>query len=215
MTNPRRRDAAATRQLLLDAARRRFAEDGYSATSVRDIATDAGVNVALISRYFTSKEGLFRACLRGTVDDLKQSVFENTTLESATGLIAEKVGGPHTEQPNQLLLLLRSSGDEAAEQIRLDTLGSLGRRLAVAAGGEPDDPELLLRAQLVLAAALGTVILRAARLQPLATAGQDELTGCFQNLVAALLAPAPERTAAEGTATEEAAAENAGPEEQA
>src|SRR5262249_4490858 len=55
VAGPRRRDAATTRQLLLDAARQRFAIDGYAATSVRDIAHDAGVNVALINRYFTSK----------------------------------------------------------------------------------------------------------------------------------------------------------------
>ena len=67
---PRRRDAASTRQLLLDAARRRFARDGYAATTVRDIADDAGVNVALISRYFDSKEGLFEACLAAAVDEL-------------------------------------------------------------------------------------------------------------------------------------------------
>ena len=37
----RSRDAAGTRQLLLQAARIRFARDGYSATTVRDIANDA------------------------------------------------------------------------------------------------------------------------------------------------------------------------------
>src|SRR5687768_16792368 len=58
-----RRDAARTRRRLLEAARRRFARDGYATSTVRDIADDAGVNVALISRYFTSKEGLFEACL--------------------------------------------------------------------------------------------------------------------------------------------------------
>jgi len=38
----RRRDSARTRKALLDAASRRFAQDGYSATTVRDIAEDAG-----------------------------------------------------------------------------------------------------------------------------------------------------------------------------
>src|SRR3954467_2700576 len=67
------RDAGRTRQLLLDAARRRFAEDGYAATTVRDIAEDAGVNVALTSRYFTSKEGLFEACLSTAGEELRRS----------------------------------------------------------------------------------------------------------------------------------------------
>src|ERR1700712_5058446 len=36
----RARDAGTTRQLLLEAARHRFARDGYAATTVRDIASD-------------------------------------------------------------------------------------------------------------------------------------------------------------------------------
>src|SRR6266516_3505303 len=56
----RSRNAAETRAALLAAARVRFARDGYEATNLRNIAADVGVNVALISRYFGSKEGLFQ-----------------------------------------------------------------------------------------------------------------------------------------------------------
>src|SRR4051794_14153604 len=87
----RRRDAAGTRQLLLDAARRRFAGNGYTATTVRDIADDAGVNVALINRYFTSKEGLFEACLVGAVDDLDRTVAADLTLEQITHAMARQL----------------------------------------------------------------------------------------------------------------------------
>ena len=189
---PRRRDAASTRQLLLEAARSRFAADGYAATSVRDIAGDAGVNVALISRYFESKEGLFRACLRGTVDELKQTVEEDATLADVPRMIAEKLVGLHArKQPNQLMLLLRSSGDEAAERIRLDTLGSFARRLSAIAGHSPDDEDALLNAQVLLSIALGTVILRSAGLQPLASAGQDRMLAPLTRVVDALLSPQP------------------------
>lgn len=54
----RPRNAEETRAALLAAARLRFARDGYEATNLRDIASDVGVNVALIPRYFRSKEGL-------------------------------------------------------------------------------------------------------------------------------------------------------------
>jgi AcrR family transcriptional regulator len=43
----RRRNAAQTRQAPLNAARTRFARDGYASTTVRDIADDAGVNALL------------------------------------------------------------------------------------------------------------------------------------------------------------------------
>ena len=58
--SPRRgRDAAATREAILEAATRRFANDGYQRAGVREIAADAGVTAALVNRYFGSKEKLF------------------------------------------------------------------------------------------------------------------------------------------------------------
>ncbi|WP_369640714.1 TetR/AcrR family transcriptional regulator, partial [Nocardia sp. JMUB6875] len=59
----RRPGSADTRTALLDTARKRFAENGYDRTSVRDIATAAGVDPALIRHYFGNKEGLFRATM--------------------------------------------------------------------------------------------------------------------------------------------------------
>jgi len=47
-------------QILLS-AEKLFAEKGFSGTSVRDIADEAGVNVAMISYYFGSKEKLLEA----------------------------------------------------------------------------------------------------------------------------------------------------------
>lgn len=46
---------------ILDVAERLFAEHGFEGTSVRDIAQQAGVNVAMISYYFGSKEKLLQA----------------------------------------------------------------------------------------------------------------------------------------------------------
>ena len=189
---PRRRDAAGTRQLLLEAARRRFASDGYTAATVRDIADDAGVNVALISRYFTSKEGLFEACLVGAVDQLGRTVAEDVPLDQIPQAIARQLAGPHTgKYPNQILLLLRTSGDEHADRIRLDILRSFAERLATAAGWRPDHPDgdrLLLRAQVLLSATLGIAILRSsAAMEPLTSAGQEDLIGPLQDLVGILL----------------------------
>jgi AcrR family transcriptional regulator len=45
---------------LLDVAEKLFATNGYEGTSVRDIAQEAGVNVAMISYYFGSKEKLLQ-----------------------------------------------------------------------------------------------------------------------------------------------------------
>jgi AcrR family transcriptional regulator len=60
---PRRRDAQATRRAILDAAKGQFARSGYEAALLRDIASAAGADAALINRYFGGKEGLFAAVL--------------------------------------------------------------------------------------------------------------------------------------------------------
>ncbi|MFK3979319.1 TetR/AcrR family transcriptional regulator [Micromonospora sp. NPDC050397] len=200
MTTPapqpaRRRDAAGTRQLLLDAARRRFAYDGYAATTVRDIADEAGVNVALINRYFSSKEGLFRASLTGAVDELGRSVDEDVTLDQVPYAIARQLTGDTSDMPpSRLLLLLRTSGDERAEQIRLDTLRTFAERLAATASWRPEDAEadrLILRAQVALAAAFGIALLRSSTaLEPLGSAGEQDLVGPLRDLFHGLLAPA-------------------------
>lgn len=188
----RRRDATRTRQLLLDAARRRFAEDGYAATTVRDIADDAGVNVALISRYFTSKEGLFEACLTSAGEALRRSTGD-IGLDQIPATMAQQIAGaPAGSVAGQLALLLRSSGDERADRIRLDVLRSSAARLAALAGGDAADH--LLRAEVVLAAAIGIALLRTSAIEPLASAGVQELTAPLHDLVEALLGGEPGAT---------------------
>jgi AcrR family transcriptional regulator len=191
------RDADHTRQLLLGAARQRFAQDGYSSTTVRDIATDAGVNVSLINRYFVSKEGLFEACLTSAAEDLGDGAGESTTLEQVVqSMVRQVADAPNSDQPLQLLLLLRSSGDERADAIRRATLESFARRMAAAVrpdgdgvGAGASDDDLVLRAQLAIAAAMGIVLLRKSTgLEPLASAGPDDLATPIGDLLTALLA---------------------------
>jgi AcrR family transcriptional regulator len=60
----RRRNAAATRAALLQSARAHFIAEGYEGLGLRQIAADARVDVALVGRYFGSKEKLFIEVLR-------------------------------------------------------------------------------------------------------------------------------------------------------
>ena len=57
-----------TAEAILVAARKRFSSHGYDGTGLRAIADLAGVNVALIGRYFGSKQGLFLAAVPPTLD---------------------------------------------------------------------------------------------------------------------------------------------------
>ena len=188
----RSRDASNTRQLLLNAARSRFAKDGYSATTVRDIANDAGVNVALINRYFESKEGLFETCLLEAAEGFKNPESDPTTLDRILITILQQVSdSPSGETSQRLLLMLRTSGDDQAERIRRSTFETFSRRIAVAAGGKPDAADfddLILRAQMVLASIIGMVLLRSSTaIEPLTSATERELAGPMAELLQALL----------------------------
>lgn len=61
---PRKRDSAATRQLLVDAAATLIASVGYEAATTKAIASAAGCSEVLIQRYFDGKEGLLLAVVR-------------------------------------------------------------------------------------------------------------------------------------------------------
>jgi AcrR family transcriptional regulator len=188
----RHRNAEGTRQRLLQAARQHFARDGYAATTVRDIAMEAGVNVALINRYFTSKEGLFEACLDRTVKELDDRDTEASTVDQIVKVMIEQMlDTPAADRPLQLLLLLRSTGEPEVDEIRRRTLRDFSERMARAAGWSPDDPrteELILRAQLVLATAFGMLLLRASTaLEPLRSATDADLRGPLGDAVNALL----------------------------
>ncbi|UBV44402.1 TetR/AcrR family transcriptional regulator (plasmid) [Deinococcus taeanensis] len=62
-SDPRPRDAAATREAILAAATQVFAERGYAAAGMQDIATLAGVARATPSYFFGSKAQLWQATL--------------------------------------------------------------------------------------------------------------------------------------------------------
>jgi len=90
---PRKRDAEATRAGILKAAKHQFAKCGYDGAYLRDIAAEAGVDAALINRYFGGKEGLFQAAL-------KDSIFPSVSHweRKGFGLELAKVMAGHAHQ---------------------------------------------------------------------------------------------------------------------
>jgi AcrR family transcriptional regulator len=162
---------------------------------VRDLATDAGVNVALINRYFTSKMGLFEACVARAGEELGRSESGEVTVVQMLKTLISKVPGSETGERSLqlLLLLLRSSGDERADEIRRDTLRSYSEGIARAAGWQDDDADgerIMLRAQIALAAALGIVVLRSSTgLEPLTSASSEELSLPLDDLLTTVLSP--------------------------
>ncbi|GGU43357.1 TetR family transcriptional regulator [Lentzea flava] len=112
------RDAAATKQRILDQARGQFAQHGYTAVTVKGIADAAGVSPNLITRYFGGKDGLFLAATQVAIPVSDSFDGERSALGSRLAAsIVQRWFGTHGDDP--LLVLQRASGErpEAAEAL--------------------------------------------------------------------------------------------------
>ena len=157
---PRRpRDAAATRQALLAAAQERFGRKGYERTTTREIGEAAGVDPALIARYFGSKADLYLAAVAaerldddertGPVDDGQPFADLDQVVEVVLRRTARRGPGP------VLQALVR---DDVPPEIGEAARARIVRRMVdpVAARLESDGADRpVLRAQVAVAALLG------------------------------------------------------------
>jgi TetR/AcrR family transcriptional regulator, regulator of cefoperazone and chloramphenicol sensitivity len=80
----------ATRLRILDAALLAFGEAGYATASTRQIAQTAGVSLPALQYYFSSKEGLYRACAEAIVS----RVLSHTSHAASSAIKALDAGCP-------------------------------------------------------------------------------------------------------------------------
>ncbi|SPL88318.1 Transcriptional regulator, TetR family [[Actinomadura] parvosata subsp. kistnae] len=173
----RRPGTSTTRDEIISAAAAAFTANGYEAVSVRKVAADAGVDPALVRRFYGSKEQLFTAVVT-SVFQPEQAV--TMLLDGPRGGLGEHLAAyvldllGDVRQPGPLLGLIRSAAtsDHAAALIRQflanDMLGKLTQQLGV------DQPEL--RAALAAGHLVGIAIARyAVRVDALVAAEPDEL----------------------------------------
>ncbi len=76
-------ESVDTRERLLDAAGKLFAERGFEATSVRDITSEAGCNVASVNYYFGGKENLYVEAFRALLAELRDIRIETIRRDMA------------------------------------------------------------------------------------------------------------------------------------
>ena len=108
-TRGRRPGKPETRAAVLAAARTRFLADGYDRASLRAIAADAGVDVALLSYFFGSKRGLFGAAMALPVNPID--------------VLQSEIDGDLATLPERLLTRLLAIWDEPATGEPLKALG--------------------------------------------------------------------------------------------
>ncbi|MFN7129659.1 MAG: TetR/AcrR family transcriptional regulator, partial [Brevundimonas sp.] len=133
------RNADLTRKALLEAGLDCFARETYEAVSLRAVAARAGVDAALVNRYFGSKDDLF-------VEALSVSTREWVTLWGSRSDFPERAareilrGPPGGVALRGFLIMLRSVGSERARRLFSQASGStLYEALQSWLGGEDAD----------------------------------------------------------------------------
>jgi AcrR family transcriptional regulator len=175
-------DAQASRAALLAAARDAFRELGYERATTREIGERAGVDPAMIARYFDSKEGLFIAAIAemeadDTDFEVEPQAFVAYLLEyweerghnPVSRALASPVLTPEVRRQVSALVGELLVSREAAE---LDRRGVAAPRL---------------RAELLVALAVGVAMTRAnGTLEALSTAPRAEVLETLAPLLDAL-----------------------------
>ncbi len=155
----------ATRANILNAARERFAADGYERATIRAIAADAGIDPALVMRYYGNKGGLFAAAAEF-----------NLRLPDLSVLPRKAVGAAFVdhfltrwEEDDTLKALLRTAAtnDVAAERLRSIFATQVAPAVAAFCGDPKSAPT---RAGLISSQILGFALCRyVLRLPPVTT----------------------------------------------
>jgi AcrR family transcriptional regulator len=173
----RRPGVSGTREAILGAARRAFAEHGYQHATIRGVADLAGVDPALVHHYFGTKQELFVAAVQLPINPVEQlmAVLDEDPDQAGRRMVEVFLSiWDHAADQSPLLALIRSAvGDERAaamlrEFITEEVLGQIAHRLGSA--------DARLRATLVGSQIIGLAMARyIVRVEPLASAPRTQV----------------------------------------
>ncbi len=177
--------------MIVTTARRLFADSGYDKTSVRDIATAAGVDPALIRHYFGSKAELFRSTVGWPFEPVELGARITGGDRRHIGARLTRVFFEAWEQPGSrapLLAILRGAAthEESTTLVRQFIQDQLYPQLAKPLRGSDTE----LRIDLAMAQLLGIAYLRhVLQVEPIASAPADELIARVTPIITAHLNP--------------------------
>ena len=172
------RTGQQNKQRIVDAARELFMRDGYEKATVRRIAAEAGVDVAMVYYHFGNKEGLFNASVLDTPQHpLHQlaNLLDDGPGEIGARLVRDVVQRWDAGASFDLLLTVFRSADihPLARKLLHDTLaGPVAQQIADQFG--VDNAEL--RVELVTVHLVGLAFARyQLKIEPMASASIDDL----------------------------------------
>jgi AcrR family transcriptional regulator len=187
MTTPthRPRNAAATREAILESAIRNFANSGYDGVGVREIAGDAGVTAMMVNRYFGSKERLFAEAVETSFAPPMVIAADSASLahDAATALVARTSRDAEPLEP--FLIMLRSVSNPRAVEIVRDAIERhVGQRLA----RQLPEPGRHLRTDVMLSTIAGILLMRRViSTRAFDAADPDQLVSLFDAVFTAIV----------------------------
>ena len=143
-----------TRKHLMDVAMERFERDGFSSTSMRSIATDAGVAVGLVYRYFEAKESIVLAFYEDAARVLAQQRIDGKTLGTRFAAVMHAKFGLLAHRRRAIGSVVAAMMDPdgpvgllspATADLRATTQGVLREAVSGTPGLPPDAVEPLVR----------------------------------------------------------------------
>ena len=165
-----RGSSSVTRKLILAAARDLFARRGVDSVSVREVAAAAGVNHALVHRYFGTKTDIVAEILEGEAKAMSSMARPEADTVTSLAALREVFSYVLTGGRTSLLLMLRAELDGLAPERLLD--GFPLRPLDVLARWlEQQGPSTRETDPRVVAMVLGAALMGLASVQPMLTAG--------------------------------------------
>jgi len=180
----RRPGAPDTRAAIVDAARPLFADLGFSGTSMRKVAAEAGVDPALVHHYFDSKEDLFLASLDVPFDPrMLLAVVAEGGPDGAGERLLTTFFSIWDDEANRLPLLTIARGVLEPGGQRLLRDGFIGVVIVpVVSALGVDQPER--RAALLASQIIGLVLTRyVLEVEPLASAPPELLVATYAPVV--------------------------------
>ncbi|ALV47494.1 transcriptional regulator [Arthrobacter alpinus] len=189
----RRPGMSNTRQAILEAARARFANDGFAATTIRLVAADASVDASQVMQFYRSKDELFAAVMAIPSEALERF---NTAFQGPDDDLGERVvraylsawEGAH-EVSEPLMAMLRGAivNESAAEQLR-----SFIQSRLLEGTRERTDTDAALRAGIASSMLVGVVTGRQIIGVPTLLAAQtEELIAVLAPAIQQVLVPQP------------------------
>ncbi len=161
----RERKKQRTRETIARAAHELFAERGYHATTLPDIAEAADVSTRTIFAYFPSKEDIlfsdFAAMKEALALALAERPEEQDALETVRQFILSSHGAEKTDLDDQLRLCVER--DETLRSHMRARLGQLEELIAAAIAKDIDAPANDLRPQVVAASLTAAFIVLSER----------------------------------------------------